>query len=145
MPTPDSTPGTTGGQDASLLKVLENWDALALGFGAMIGFGWVVLTGGWISAAGTGGGVLAMVTGGVIMGVVGLTYAELAPAMPRREASSTSCSGAWGRAGPSWARGPARQIGRLVVVAVILATLWYVMTILTTSSAMRASRLAARR
>lgn len=111
----------------------------------MIGFGWVLLTGGWISAAGTGGAVLAMVTGGVIMGVIGLTYAQLTAAMPRRETSSTSCSGAWGRAGPSWARGPARQIGRLVVIVVILATLWYVMTILTTSSAMRASRLAARR
>lgn len=95
MPTPDSTPGTTGGQDASLLKVLENWDALALGFGAMIGFGWVLLTGAWISAAGTGGAVLAMVTGGVIMSVVGLTYAQLTAAMPRREASSTSYSGAW--------------------------------------------------
>ena len=33
----------------TLLKVLGNRDALALGFGAMIGFGWVVLTGGWIN------------------------------------------------------------------------------------------------
>ncbi|WP_026545527.1 APC family permease [Arthrobacter sp. 35/47] len=69
--------------DTSLLKVLGNWDALALGFGAMIGFGWVVLTGGWIASAGTMGAVLAMVTGGVIMGVVGLTYAELTAAMPK--------------------------------------------------------------
>ncbi|GAA2177010.1 APC family permease [Arthrobacter parietis] len=70
-------------EDASLLKVLGNWDALALGFGAMIGFGWVVLTGGWIGSAGTLGAVLAMVAGGVIMGVVGLTYAELTAAMPK--------------------------------------------------------------
>lgn len=69
--------------DASLLKVLGNWDALALGFGAMIGFGWVVLTGGWIASAGTMGAVLAMITGGAIMGVVGLTYAELTAAMPK--------------------------------------------------------------
>ncbi len=33
-------------EETSLLKVLGNWDVLALGFGAMIGFGWVVLTGG---------------------------------------------------------------------------------------------------
>ena len=46
-------------EDASLLKVLGNWDALALGFGAMIGFGWVVLTGGWLDNAGTMGAVLA--------------------------------------------------------------------------------------
>ncbi|WP_026545591.1 APC family permease [Arthrobacter sp. 35/47] len=74
---------TAGAEDASLLKVLGNWDALALGFGAMIGFGWVVLTGGWIGSAGTMGATLAMVAGGVIMGVVGLTYAELTAAMPK--------------------------------------------------------------
>ncbi|MFV9632865.1 APC family permease [Mycobacterium neumannii] len=69
--------------EASLLKVLGNWDVLALGFGAMIGFGWVVLTGGWIGSAGTLGAVLAMTAGGVIMAMVGLTYAELTAAMPR--------------------------------------------------------------
>jgi len=37
---------------------------------------------------------------------------------------------------------PARQIGRLVVVAVILATIWYVMTVLTTASAMPAGEIA---
>ncbi|MDO0973883.1 APC family permease [Mycolicibacterium frederiksbergense] len=70
-------------EEASLLKVLGNWDVLALGFGAMIGFGWVVLTGDWIGSAGTLGAVLAMIAGGVIMGVVGLTYAELTAAMPK--------------------------------------------------------------
>lgn len=70
-------------EDASLLKVLGNWDVLALGFGAMIGFGWVVLTGDWIGSAGTLGAVLAMIAGGVIMAVVGLTYAELTAAMPK--------------------------------------------------------------
>lgn len=77
------TTATPDTHDSSLLKVLGNWDALALGFGAMIGFGWVVLTGGWISSAGTMGAVLAMITGGVIMGVVGLAYAELTAAMPK--------------------------------------------------------------
>ncbi|WP_262495330.1 APC family permease [Paeniglutamicibacter gangotriensis] len=66
----------------SLVKALGNKDALALGFGAMIGFGWVVLTGGWLASAGTMGAVLAMLTGGLIMAVVGLTYAELTAAMP---------------------------------------------------------------
>ncbi|BBX19484.1 amino acid permease [Mycolicibacterium duvalii] len=70
-------------EEASLLKVLGNWDVLALGFGAMIGFGWVVLTGGWIDSAGTFGAALAMIVGGAIMAVVGLTYAELTAAMPR--------------------------------------------------------------
>jgi amino acid transporter len=66
----------------TLVKALGNRDALALGFGAMIGFGWVVLTGDWLASAGTMGAVLAMVTGGIIMAIVGLTYAELTASMP---------------------------------------------------------------
>ncbi|WP_255220883.1 MULTISPECIES: APC family permease [Arthrobacter] len=69
--------------EPSLKKVLGRIDVLALGFGAMIGFGWVVLTGDWLSSAGTMGAVLAIVTGGVIMAIVGLTYAELCAAMPK--------------------------------------------------------------
>lgn len=63
-------------------KVLGRIDAIALGFGAMIGFGWVVLTGGWLDDAGTLGAALAMVAGGAIMAVVGLVYGELVAAMP---------------------------------------------------------------
>lgn len=70
------------GHETKLKKSLGSIDALALGFGAMIGFGWVVLTGGWLDSAGTGGAILAMITGGVIMAIVGLTYAELTAAMP---------------------------------------------------------------
>ncbi|GAA1349281.1 APC family permease [Arthrobacter koreensis] len=265
------------GTEPSLKKVLGRIDVLALGFGAMIGFGWVVLTGDWLSNAGTGGAILAMLTGGVIMAIVGLTYAELCAAMPkaggehnyilRAMGPRTSFIGSWAIIGgyvtivafeavalprtvqyifpdlsqiPLWTvagfevhltwalvgaiaavvitwinvRGvkeagivqtfvvlfllaiglimifgsfsggaaanmdpwftggmtgffavlvvvpflfigfdvipqsaeevniPARQIGRLVVISVILATIWYVMVILTTSSAMPASELA---
>ena len=67
---------------AGFKKVLGRLDAIALGVGAMIGFGWVVLTGGWLDDAGTMGAVLAMVAGGAIMAVVGLVYGELVAAMP---------------------------------------------------------------
>lgn len=67
----------------SFAKVLGRGDVLALGFGAMIGFGWIVLVGDFISAAGPGGAALAFVIGGVIMAFVGLTYAELVSAMPK--------------------------------------------------------------
>lgn len=75
--------GRLEGNSPGLVKSLGNLDALALGFGAMIGFGWVVLTGGWLDNAGTMGAVLAMLVGGAIMAVVGLTYAELTAAMPK--------------------------------------------------------------
>ncbi|MFI6577136.1 APC family permease [Nocardiopsis sp. NPDC050513] len=64
------------------VKVLGRGDVLALAFGAMIGFGWIVLTGDFVDAAGTAGAALAFVGGGVVMALVGLTYAELVSAMP---------------------------------------------------------------
>ncbi|TQM02106.1 APC family permease [Pseudonocardia kunmingensis] len=72
-----------GRAEPGLIKALGRWDTLAVGFGAMIGFGWVVLVGGWLTDAGTLGAVLAFVAGGLVMTLVGLTYAELVSAMPR--------------------------------------------------------------
>ncbi|MFJ5768426.1 APC family permease [Psychrobacillus sp. NPDC093180] len=63
-------------------KVLSRWDVLFLAFGAMIGWGWVVLSGEWILGAGTIGAMIAFVAGGILVIYVGLTYAELASAMP---------------------------------------------------------------
>ncbi|MEN1967484.1 amino acid permease [Lentibacillus sp. N15] len=65
-----------------LLKILGNKDVLALAFGAMIGWGWVVTTGLWITEAGPLGAILAFVIGGALVIFVGLTYAELASALP---------------------------------------------------------------
>lgn len=48
----------------------------------MIGWGWVVLSGTWIESAGTLGAMIAFLIGGVLVTFVGLTYAELASAMP---------------------------------------------------------------
>lgn len=75
----------TGTEERSsdFLRVLGNVDALFLAFGAMIGFGWVVLSGGWIDEAGSLGAVIAFAVGGVIMCFVGLVYSELVAAMPR--------------------------------------------------------------
>lgn len=70
-------------QSTGLIRALGRWDTLAVGFGAMIGFGWVVLVGGWLEEAGTLGAALAFVAGGLVMTLVGLTYAELVSAMPR--------------------------------------------------------------
>lgn len=43
----------------SFARVLARREVLALSFGAMIGFSWVILTDNWILEAGTGGAVLA--------------------------------------------------------------------------------------
>ena len=39
-------------------KVLNAWDILVIAFGAMIGWGWVVSTGGWIEKGGVIGAAL---------------------------------------------------------------------------------------
>ncbi len=68
--------------NGGFIRTLGRWDVLAVAFGAMIGFGWIVLTGGFLEGAGTLGAALAFVLGGVVVALVGLTYAELVSAMP---------------------------------------------------------------
>ena len=63
-------------------KVFSAWDILVLAFGAMIGWGWVVSTGDWIERGGVIGAMLGFILGGVMIFFIGLTYAELTPAMP---------------------------------------------------------------
>jgi amino acid transporter len=81
--TPPAQAAPRASGEPGLKKVLNHWDTLAIGVGAMIGFGWVVLTGDWITTAGPLGAAAAMAVGGAIMAVVGLTYSELVAAMPR--------------------------------------------------------------
>lgn len=69
-------------KDRNMEKVLSRWDVLFLAFGAMIGWGWVVMSGEWILGAGTIGAMIAFVAGGILVIFVGLTYAELASSMP---------------------------------------------------------------
>ena len=64
-------------------KVLNKTDVFVLAFGAMIGWGWVVLSGEWINTAGTMGAMIAFVLGGIMVLFVGQTYAELTSAMPK--------------------------------------------------------------
>ncbi|MBU3158668.1 APC family permease [Clostridium frigoris] len=66
----------------SLEKVYSKGDILALAFGAMIGWGWVMLSGYWVEQAGWVGAVIAFLIGGVMCIFVGLCYAELTPALP---------------------------------------------------------------
>src|SRR5699024_4331743 len=55
---------------------------LFLAMGAMLGWGWVVLSGEWISKAGFLGSITAFMIGGLLVIFIGLTYAELAAAIP---------------------------------------------------------------
>lgn len=78
-------------------KVLNAWDILVIAFGAMIGWGWVVSTGGWIEKGGVIGAALGFAIGGIMIFFVGLTYAELTAAMPQCEESMYLVTGQWGQ------------------------------------------------
>lgn len=64
-------------------KVLSRADVIVLAFGAMIGWGWVVLSGDWISKAGSLGAMIAFLIGGIMVTFVGLVYSELTTALPK--------------------------------------------------------------
>lgn len=49
-------------------RVLSLKDVLTLAFGAMIGFGWVVLSGTWLQGVGSLGAIIAFLIGGVLVG-----------------------------------------------------------------------------
>ncbi|OCA88889.1 APC family permease [Pseudobacillus wudalianchiensis] len=98
------------------LKTLGNRDVLALAFGAMIGWGWVVTTGLWITEAGSLGAILAFVIGGIVVTFVGLTYAELASALPLAGGEHVYSYKAMGRV-PSFITTWAIVLGYVSVVA----------------------------
>jgi len=68
--------------ESSFVRVIRRKEVLTLSFWAMIGWSWVALSGGWIETAGSVGAMLAFAAGGIAVILVGLTYAELASAMP---------------------------------------------------------------
>lgn len=69
--------------NTELNKVLNTGDVLVVAFGAMIGWGWVVSSGQWITNGGILGTVIGFIIGGIMIYFVGLCYAELTTALPK--------------------------------------------------------------
>ena len=63
--------------NSDLKKNLNTLDVLSVAFGAMIGWGWVVSSGQWITSGGVLGTVIGFLIGGLMIYFVGLAYAEL--------------------------------------------------------------------
>lgn len=76
-------PGAWRMAKGQFVRVVNQPQLLALAFGAMVGWSWVALSGTWIEGAGGVGAMLAFLAGGISLVFVGLTYAELASAMPQ--------------------------------------------------------------
>lgn len=70
------------GSDQRFLRVLARRDVLALAFGAMIGWGWVILVGTWILRGGSLGAMWGFLVAGGAVVIIALIYGELVSAMP---------------------------------------------------------------
>lgn len=75
-------PTKTSGSDVTLTKSIRSIDVIALAFGSMIGWGWIMLCGKWAVDGGMLGAIFAFIIGAVLCVFVGMTYAELTPAIP---------------------------------------------------------------
>ena len=88
-----------GNERKELNKTLNTGDVLVTAFGAMIGWGWVVSSGGWIQKAGVFGTMIAFLIGGIMIYFVGQTYAELTTAMPESGGAKVFTQKAFGPVG----------------------------------------------
>lgn len=70
-------------QHKDIKKVLGKTEVITLSLGAIIGWGWIVLSGGLVLDAGSAGTITAFVLSALIFTAIGLVYAELAAAMPQ--------------------------------------------------------------
>ena len=61
---------------------ISSIDYLSIGFGSMVGVGWIIVLGDWLAQAGPVGAILAFVCGGLVTMLVGVCYAELATLLP---------------------------------------------------------------
>ena len=69
----------------------------ALGFGSIVGSGWVVIAAGWLKEAGPGGAILGFLLGGLVMLIVGACYGELASRVPEAGGEFIYTGRAFGR------------------------------------------------
>jgi amino acid transporter len=65
-----------------LARKLRTVDYFTLGFGTMVGAGWLVLMGDWLERGGPWGGILGFLIGGILLLPVGYVYGRLVMAIP---------------------------------------------------------------
>ncbi len=64
-------------------KTLGRGEIWAFAFGSVVGWGWVMLAGGWVTSAGTLGAIVAFVIAGLVCCSIGMAFAELCPMIPQ--------------------------------------------------------------
>ncbi|MCC3862229.1 APC family permease [Pseudemcibacter aquimaris] len=67
----------------TLAKGVKLHQLFAIGFGTMVGVGWIMLAGGWIESAGTFGASIAFFVGALAVMIIGLCYGEMGMMFPQ--------------------------------------------------------------
>jgi basic amino acid/polyamine antiporter, APA family len=88
---------TASVQTASLQKSIGPVQFAAVGFGSIVGTGWVVLLGGWLFHAAPGGAALGIILGGSAMALIAAMYAELGSRFPRTGGEVTYITAVFGK------------------------------------------------
>ena len=109
-----------------LKKTLGGVQFFSLGFGTIIGVGWIVYMGLWFSQAGPVGTMLAFLLGGLFVSLIGLCYAELGAMYPVAGAEAAYGYRAFGQAA-SFAAGWAMVLMMTAVVPYISISLAWIL------------------
>src|SRR5262245_14323310 len=79
-----------------LKKSLTNVQFFSIGFGSVVGVGWIIYLGVWHQHAGPIGTVVAFAIGGLLLSLVALCYAEIGTMFPVAGAEAVYAYGAFG-------------------------------------------------
>lgn len=67
---------------AQLARKLRTVDYFTLGFGTMVGAGWLVVMSDWLDRGGPWGGIIGFLVGGILLLPIGYVYGQLVMAIP---------------------------------------------------------------
>ncbi|MGE3617527.1 MAG: APC family permease [Gemmatimonadales bacterium] len=112
-----------------LKKTLGGIQYFSLGFGAIVGVGWIVYLGLWFDQAGPVGTMVAFVLGGLLMAIIGLCYAELATMYEVAGAEAAYGYAAFGP-GVSFAVGWAMVLMLVAVIPYVSVSLGWILDVL---------------
>lgn len=112
-----------------LKKTLGGIQYFSMGFGAIVGVGWIVYLGLWFDQAGPVGTMVAFVVGAALMAVIGLCYAELSTMYEVTGAEATYGYAAFG-GGVGFAVGWALVLMLVAVIPYVSVSLGWILDVL---------------
>jgi amino acid transporter len=112
-----------------LQKSLGGVQFFSIGFGTIVGVGWIVYLGLWFDQAGPVGTAVAFLVGGLLASLIGLCYAELATMYPVAGAEAAYGYAAFGK-GVSFLVGWALVLMLIAVIPYVAVSLGWILEFL---------------